>query len=88
MLGRGFGVLAICVDIHVHRITNRLGYVATRTPEQTELALQQKLPRRYRIEINELLVRYGQQVCTPLSPRCSQCKLEPWCHKVEVHRSR
>ncbi|MGA2974095.1 MAG: endonuclease III [Spirochaetia bacterium] len=69
----GFGLPGICVDTHVHRISNRMGWVSTRTPEQTEQALMGILPRRYWIGINELLVRYGQAVCTPLSPRCSTC---------------
>lgn len=88
VLSRGHGVPAICVDTHVHRIFNRLGYVRTRAPDETEAALRNKLPRRYWIEINELLVRFGQKVCTPLSPRCSQCPAARWCGRVEVKRSR
>lgn len=88
VLGRGFCVPAICVDIHVHRICNRLGYVQTRTPDKTELALMERLPKKYWIEINELLVRYGQQVCTPVSPRCSECVVARHCQKVGVTRTR
>ena len=65
----------ICVDTHVHRITNRWGYIRTQTPEKTEMALRQKLPRRYWIMINELLVLYGQNICKPISPICSRCKI-------------
>ena len=84
----GFGLPGICVDTHVHRISNRMGWVRTRTPEQTELALMTVLPRRYWIRVNELLVRYGQAVCTPLSPWCSACAARPWCRRVGVGRSR
>jgi len=73
VLNLGFGLPAICVDTHVHRIANRFGWVTSRTPEQTEHALEAILPREYWIEINELLVGYGQKICTPLSPRCSEC---------------
>jgi endonuclease-3 len=84
----GYGLLGICVDTHVHRISNRMGWVSTRSPEQTEQALMRVLPRRYWIPINELLVRYGQAVCTPLSPRCSACPVSRWCARVGVGRSR
>jgi endonuclease-3 len=88
VLARGFGEPAICVDTHVHRIFNRLGYVRTRDPEATEMALRAKLPRRHWLEVNGLLVRYGQQVCTPLSPRCSGCPVVKYCERVGVTRSR
>ena len=68
---QGFGRPGICVDTHVHRISNRLGYVKTRNPEETEMALRAKLPRRYWIGYNDLLVSFGQNVCLPVSPRCS-----------------
>jgi endonuclease-3 len=84
----GFGLPGICVDTHVHRISNRIGWVATPTPEKTELALMEVLPRRYWIPVNELLVRYGQSVCTPLSPRCSTCPVAPWCARNGVGRTR
>ncbi|HET6451611.1 MAG TPA: endonuclease III [Spirochaetia bacterium] len=84
----GFGLPGICVDTHVHRISHRMGWVDTRTPDQTEMALRHVLPRRYWIGINELLVRYGQAVCTPLSPRCSACLAGPWCARVGVEKSR
>lgn len=84
----GFGKPGICVDTHVHRISNRLGFVRTRTPEQTELALRAKLPRRYWLEYNDLLVAFGQNVCRPLSPHCSRCPVAAVCHRVGVTRAR
>jgi len=83
-----FGLPGICVDTHVHRITNRLGFVRTTTPERTEWALRAKLPRRHWIELNDLLVAFGQNVCQPLSPRCSTCPVARLCHRVGVTRSR
>lgn len=78
----------IAVDTHVHRISNRLGWVKTKTPAQTEFALRALLPRRYWIELNDLLVNWGQHVCTPLSPKCSQCAIAQWCARSGVTRSR
>ncbi|MBI3322838.1 MAG: endonuclease III [Candidatus Omnitrophica bacterium] len=78
----------ICVDTHVHRITNRWGYVRTKTPEQTEFALRAILPRRHWIVLNDLLVAFGQHVCHPTSPRCSRCPLASMCAKIGVTRSR
>lgn len=83
-----YGKPGICVDTHVHRIVNRLGYVSTRNPEQTETALRKKLPPEYWIEINDLLVAYGQHVCTPVSPFCSQCRLARYCDRRGVTVSR
>ena len=88
ILSVAFGIPAICVDTHVHRITNRWGYVETNDPFHTEMALREKLPKRYWIEINRLLVIYGQNVCTPQSPRCSVCRIERYCDKVGVTRTR
>jgi len=84
----GFGKPGICVDTHVHRICNRLGYVATKTPEQTETALRSKLPPEYWIEINDLLVAFGQNHCSPVSPHCSNCKLSGVCDRIAVKTSR
>ncbi len=84
----GYGKPGICVDTHVHRIMNRLGYVKTRTPEETEFVLRKKLPEEFWIEINDLLVSLGQHICHPVSPRCSLCPVEPYCRKVDVVRSR
>jgi len=88
VLGLGFGVPAICVDTHVHRISNRLGMVRTTTPTETEAALERVLPRRYWIDINDLLVTFGQQVCHPTSPRCASCPLGSRCPRLGVTRSR
>jgi endonuclease-3 len=84
----GFGKPGICVDIHVHRISNRLGFVRTQAPDQTELALRAKLPSRYWIGYNDLLVAFGQNVCRPLSPHCSRCPVARWCRRVGVGRTR
>lgn len=84
----GYGKPGICVDTHVHRISNRWGYVETKTPEKTEMALRDKLPKRYWIHYNDLLVSFGQTICNPLSPKCSECVLETWCPRVGVERSR
>ncbi|MGA1866454.1 MAG: endonuclease III domain-containing protein [Thermoplasmatota archaeon] len=84
----GYGKPGICVDTHVHRITNRLGYVRTRTPEETEMALRDKLPAENWIEINDLLVTWGQNVCRPISPLCSQCVVNHLCERKGVKKSR
>ncbi len=84
----GFGLPGICVDIHVHRICNRWGYVQTRTPEETEMALRARLPQRYWIPINRLLVTLGQNICHPTSPRCSICPIRDLCPRIGVTRSR
>lgn len=85
----GFNKYGICVDTHVHRITNRWGYVNTRTPEKTEFALREKLPRKYWKEINGLLVAFGQGICRPISPLCSsKCDINSYCAKVGVTRHR
>jgi len=84
----GYGKPGICVDTHVHRITNRWGYVKTKTPDETEGVLRTKLPRKYWIDINEWLVMYGQNICQPVSPLCSQCRLQPNCPRLGVIHSR
>jgi len=84
----GYGKPGICVDTHVHRISNRLGYVRTRTPEETEMALRAKLPKRYWIGYNDLLVSFGQNICAPISPRCSMCPVSALCRRVGVTSSR
>jgi endonuclease-3 len=88
VLTLGFGKPGICVDTHVHRITNRWGLVSTKTPEATEYALREILPKRYWIMINDLLVAYGQNVCGPLSPFCGSCAIAGWCEREGVKRSR
>ena len=85
---QGFNKPGICVDIHVHRISNRLGYVKTKNPTETETALRKQLPRRYWIGYNDLLVSFGQNICHPVSPRCSACPVRPRCARVGVTRSR
>lgn len=82
VLAKGFGIPAICVDVHVHRICNRLGYVKTNTPEQTEFALREKLPKKYWLYVNTLLVTHGQNVCKPINPKCSECPIEKYCNKI------
>ncbi|RKY87828.1 endonuclease III [candidate division KSB1 bacterium] len=84
----GFNKPGICVDTHVHRITNRWGYVDTKTPEKTEFELRKKLPEKYWIMFNDLLVTYGQNICKPVSPLCSKCKIESFCEKNGVKKSR
>jgi endonuclease III len=83
-----FGGLGICVDTHVHRITNRWGYVSTRSPEETEMKLRKILPEKYWRVINDYLVPYGQFVCTPVGPFCSRCRLAEYCAKVGVKKHR
>jgi len=84
----GYGKAGICVDTHVHRISNRLGYIKTKTPLETEMLLRKKLPKKYWIEYNDLLVSFGQHLCRPISPWCSVCPIESYCDKVGVDKSR
>jgi endonuclease-3 len=84
----GYGKPGICVDTHVHRICNRWGYIATRTPDETEKVLRQCLPHEYWLEINDLLVIFGQNLCRPLSPYCSRCRIAGFCKKCGVTRFR
>src|SRR5262245_17853908 len=79
-----FRKAGIAVDTHVHRISNRYGYVKTKSPDETEMALRKKLPRQYWIIFNDLLVAYGQNLCKPISPLCSKCKIEVYCKRVGV----
>ncbi len=88
VLTLGFGKPGICVDTHVHRICNRLGYVMTKNPDETEKMLRLQLPPEYWIEINDLLVAFGQNHCHPVSPRCSTCKVADICDRVGVTVSR
>jgi endonuclease-3 len=84
----GFGGAGLCVDTHVHRISNRLGYVQTKTPEQTEFALRKKLPQEYWSRYNTLLVAFGRNTCRPISPLCSSCPVATYCNRVCVEKSR
>lgn len=82
VLSQGFNKPAICVDVHVHRIFNRLGYVCTKNPEETEFALREKLPQKYWIDINTLMVTHGQNICKPTKPKCSECPIVNYCAKI------
>ena len=84
----GFNKPGICVDTHVHRISNIWGYVKTKTPDETETALRKKLPKKYWIEFNDLLVTFGQNLCKPVSPFCSRCAIKTLCPQFGVKRSR
>lgn len=84
----GFGGAGLCVDTHVHRISNRLGYVRTKNPEETEFALREKLPQEYWSRYNTLLVAFGRNICRPVSPLCSTCPLATYCDRVGVKKSR
>ena len=88
VLTEGFGKLGVCVDTHVHRITNRLGLCRTKNPRQTEFCLRNKLPKRYWIEYNTLLVAWGQNICKPVSPLCTHCAIERYCRRIGVTTSR
>jgi endonuclease-3 len=88
VLVEGFKKHAICVDTHVHRISNRVGLVTTKTPDKTEFALRKTLPKKYWIQYNEILVAFGQTICRPISPKCSQCPVNTMCAKIDVLKSR
>ena len=78
-LAKGFQIPAICVDVHVHRISNRLGYVSTKTPDETEMELRKKLPKKYWLDINTILVTHGQNICKPQRPLCEKCCISKYC---------
>ena len=80
----GYRTPGICVDTHVHRISNRWGYILTKNPKETEFALRKKLPEQYWIEYNDLLVSFGQHLCRPISPLCSQCLIKKYCSQIGV----
>ncbi|MBR3889534.1 endonuclease III [bacterium] len=84
VLAKGFQTPAICVDVHVHRIFNRLGLIKTKTPEETEFALREKLPVKHWLDINTLLVTHGQNVCKPINPKCTECPIDKYCMKKLV----
>ncbi|MGD0337053.1 MAG: endonuclease III [Candidatus Omnitrophota bacterium] len=88
VLGLGYNIPAICVDIHVHRISNRLGWIRTSTAEETEEALKKIIPRSRWIELNTIKVRFGQNICVPVSPFCSSCMVNRLCKKAGVKRFR
>ncbi|HEX2910274.1 MAG TPA: endonuclease III [Chloroflexia bacterium] len=80
-----FNIAALCVDVHVHRITNRLGWFVTKTPEQTERALEKILPNRYWFTINRLMVQHGRTICLPTVPQCRKCPVQQWCETGQNH---
>lgn len=82
VLAKGLGKPAICVDVHVHRIFNRIGYVKTKTPEETEFELRKKLPVKYWLDINTIMVTHGQNVCKPIKAHCEACPIEKYCKKI------
>ena len=88
VLTEGFNKSGLCVDTHVHRISNRWGFVKTKTPEQTEFALREKLPKKFWKDYNKILVAFGQNLCLPISPYCSKCPINEFCMKVGVKKHR
>ena len=88
VLALGYNRQAICVDTHVHRISNRLGYVQTKTPEETEYALRKKLPKKYWSVYNTLMVAFGKNICRPISPFCSKCPVLIYCDRTGISESR
>ncbi|HIE65319.1 MAG: endonuclease III [Nitrospira sp.] len=83
-----FNKAGICVDTHVHRISNRLGFIRTSSPEESETALREKLPGKYWIHYNDILVPFGQYICTPISPFCSRCAVKPFCSQKGLKKHR
>ena len=88
VLTEGFQIPAMCVDTHVHRISNRFGYVKTKDPQKTEMALRKKLPKKHWMDYNALLVTWGQNKCKPISPLCSDCSVQSFCARFGVTLSR
>ena len=88
VITQGFNKYGIAVDTHVHRVSNRLGLVKTKTPEETEIELRKIIPKKYWIEFNDLFVSFGQNICTPISPKCSICPINKYCNKVGVKTHR
>lgn len=81
-LAKGYKIPAICVDVHVHRICNRLGYVKTKTPDETEMVLRKILPQEFWLDFNPLLVTHGQNICRPIGPKCDICPIKELCEKL------
>lgn len=88
VLSNCFNIPAIAVDVHVHRISNRLGWITTKTPVQSEYALMSKLPRKYWSLLNGLLVRHGQEVCKPVLPQCWRCPIQRYCRFPKKNRAK
>lgn len=87
VLVQAFNKPAICVDIHVHRIMNRLGYLRTKTPLDTEMRLRKKLPKEFWIRVNTYFVMLGQSICRPISPKCHLCPIKDYCKRIKVKKS-
>lgn len=83
VMTKGFGIPAICVDVHVHRISNRLGWVKTKTPDETEMELRKLIPEKYWLDINTILVTFGQNLCKPQRPMCDKCPVKQYCNQFE-----
>jgi len=88
VLAFAFGKLVLPIDIHCHRIPNRLGWIKTKTPEETEKVLMKILPKRYWREFNSAFVQFGREICLPVSPKCSECPVSKFCNRVNIKRSR
>jgi endonuclease-3 len=88
VITKGYKKPGIAVDTHVHRIANRIGIVKTKKPEETEFKLREIVPKKYWIELNDYLVKFGKNICTPISPKCSICPIEMYCQKVNVKKFR
>ncbi len=88
VLSEGFNIPAMCVDVHVHRISNRLGFIKTKNPLETEFALRKKLDTKYWNKYNTILVAFGQSICRPISPFCSKCPISNYCNKINVKSKR
>lgn len=88
VLGLAYKIPAVCVDTHVHRVSNRLGWVKTKVPEETEEALKSIFPKKYWIDLNTILVTFGQNICLPVSPYCSKCGVFKFCKRVGISRFR
>ncbi|MCB4204368.1 endonuclease III [Deferribacterales bacterium Es71-Z0220] len=84
----GFGKKEVCVDTHVHRISNRMGLVKTKSPNETEIELKKIIPDKYWIKLNKILVVYGQKICKPISPLCSSCFIDKYCDKINIKNER
>lgn len=84
VLAKGFGIPAMCVDVHVHRISNRLGWVKTKTPDETEMELRKHLPKKYWLDINTILVTFGQNLCKPQKPMCNVCPIKEYCESCSL----
>ena len=83
VMAKGFCEPAICVDVHVHRISNRLGWVKTKTPDETEMELRKLIPQKYWLDLNTILVTFGQNICKPQRPLCNNCQIKEYCESFQ-----